>query len=574
MNRSLLALLLSGVSTIALAAPGDTPLSPPIPVGGLAGGTASSGSPGGVTNNTATGNVIVGGATTAAIKDATTYGTNGGISLSGGTVPGYNACFWNDTDTCTTENIRLRERVFVGNGVLVIDNQAAAEAGTFLSSSTVGANWIPRDAQFLSMTDRGTIAVAGVAQSLNTPALHSAIGVAGYGMNNAAGVGNAWGGYFEGQFNPGTVAGSFAYGIEVDCKNASATANVADPYSTPGGCYGVWLAGGGGSGYGPASISPVAALVITNNANTWKEGIVIESAGLASDANSNQIALSLGSGAGIVWYTATGTPAGLITSNALNTIIFGGMDKATASAQHLSAPSIVTGTLNVAGSDLNFDAGKGTGTGSSGNVFFNVTNGGGSGSTQNALSTVLAINAGAKTVIVGSASTGAVNNGVVSSRFEVRTNAGTTAGGISIQQFNASAVTPANIYLATSRNGTIGSHTAMVTADQVGAIFAEGSDGTNFQESSQIKFEVLGTVSAGVVPGLIRFRTADTSGVMTNAMWIDNGQLLNFASSSIAANGVVATTVTSLGPTGSHTTIQEWLLVKNTAGTSRWIPMY
>lgn len=503
-----------------------------------------------------------------------TGGTNGGVSLSGGAVPGYNNCYWNDTDSCTTTNIRLRERVFVGNGVLMVDNQTAAEAGTFLSSSSVGANWIPRDAQFLAMTDRGTIAVAGVAQNVNTPALHSAIGVAGYAMNNTATVGNAWGGYFEGQFNPGTVAGSFAYGIEVDCKNGSVTANVADPYNTPGGCYGIWLAGGGGSGYGPTSISSAAALVITNNANTWKSGIVIENAGLATDANSNQIALALGNGAGVVWYSGSGTQEAVITSNASHTVVFGGMDQATSAAYHLSAVSIATGTSNVAGSDLNFDAGKGTGTGASGNVFFNGANGGSSGSTQNALSATMAINAAAKAVIVGNASTGAVNNGTISSRFEVRTNAGTTAGGMSIQQFNASATTPANVYLATSRNGTIGSHTAVVAGDQVGAIFAEGSDGTNFQESSQIRFEVLGTVSAGVVPGLIRFRTATTGGTMTDALFIDNGQLVNFASASIAANGVVATTMTSLGPTGSHTTIQEWLLVKNASGTSRWIPMY
>ncbi len=43
---------------------------------------------------------------------------------------------------------------------------------------------------------------------------------------------------------------------------------------------------------------------------------------------------------------------------------------------------------------------------------------------------------------------------------------------------------------------------------------------------------------------------------------------------SVAANGSVATTMTSLGPTGSHTTIQEWMVVTNAAGTTRWIPMY
>lgn len=42
----------------------------------------------------------------------------------------------------------------------------------------------------------------------------------------------------------------------------------------------------------------------------------------------------------------------------------------------------------------------------------------------------------------------------------------------------------------------------------------------------------------------------------------------------IAANGSVATTMTSLGPTGSHTTVQEWMVVRNASGTLRYIPMY
>lgn len=40
------------------------------------------------------------------------------------------------------------------------------------------------------------------------------------------------------------------------------------------------------------------------------------------------------------------------------------------------------------------------------------------------------------------------------------------------------------------------------------------------------------------------------------------------------ANGSVAVTVTSLGPTGSHTTIQEWLTWVNPAGVTRYIPLF
>lgn len=43
---------------------------------------------------------------------------------------------------------------------------------------------------------------------------------------------------------------------------------------------------------------------------------------------------------------------------------------------------------------------------------------------------------------------------------------------------------------------------------------------------------------------------------------------------SFTANGTVATSVTSLGPTGSRTTIQKWLAIKDNGGNPFWIPLY
>lgn len=44
--------------------------------------------------------------------------------------------------------------------------------------------------------------------------------------------------------------------------------------------------------------------------------------------------------------------------------------------------------------------------------------------------------------------------------------------------------------------------------------------------------------------------------------------------SSFSANASVATVLGSLGPTGSHTTVQEWLTVQDSAGTVRYIPAF
>lgn len=45
-------------------------------------------------------------------------------------------------------------------------------------------------------------------------------------------------------------------------------------------------------------------------------------------------------------------------------------------------------------------------------------------------------------------------------------------------------------------------------------------------------------------------------------------------SGSFIANGSIATVMSSLGPTGSHTTVQEWLQIKNSVGTVRYIPCF
>ena len=46
------------------------------------------------------------------------------------------------------------------------------------------------------------------------------------------------------------------------------------------------------------------------------------------------------------------------------------------------------------------------------------------------------------------------------------------------------------------------------------------------------------------------------------------------ASGSWSSNGSVATTLGSVGPTGSHTTVQKWLTVLDNTGTTGYIPVF
>ncbi len=55
---------------------------------------------------------------------------------------------------------------------------------------------------------------------------------------------------------------------------------------------------------------------------------------------------------------------------------------------------------------------------------------------------------------------------------------------------------------------------------------------------------------------------------------LGNGLLKIANSTSFAANGSVATSLGSVGPTGSHTSVQKWLTIKDQAGTTLYIPAF
>jgi hypothetical protein len=53
-----------------------------------------------------------------------------------------------------------------------------------------------------------------------------------------------------------------------------------------------------------------------------------------------------------------------------------------------------------------------------------------------------------------------------------------------------------------------------------------------------------------------------------------SGGTMQVGSGCIAANATVATVLGSVGPVGSHTTVQEWIAIKNASGTTRYIPAF
>lgn len=148
-------------------------------------------------------------------------------------------------------------------------------------------------------------------------------------------------------------------------------------------------------------------------------------------------------------------------------------------------------------------------------------------------------------VVLGPAATGglAVENGAATPWGQVINNSATLGNnGLAVLSYRASTTIPATLYLAQSHSSTIATQAAVASGTQLSRIVTEGSDGTNFQNAAIIQGEVDNTVSAGVVPGRLKFLTANASGAMTQAALFDSSQNTTLAGTVSASN---------IQPTGS-----------------------
>lgn len=236
--------------------------------------------------------------------------------------PGTGA-MWTGVGTGNPQAWNFSDRMFVGNGAYNIPAARSNTNTTWLSSSIIGAQWIPRDAQFMSMSTVGGTAVgagtrASDGDSVTTPP--SPIGVSSVAINDSTVDHGAWAFYGEVQNEPTIGVNNPVFGMELDCKNKTSINPLTDPYSFKQGCYGLALGAGGDQTYGGASINPSnTAIFINKNSNTWNAGIVFSSTSL-SDYHAINFALPHR----LTWYSATtveaaqvmagaGSPAGVLS---------------------------------------------------------------------------------------------------------------------------------------------------------------------------------------------------------------------------------------------------------------------
>lgn len=105
-------------------------------------------------------------------------------------------------------------------------------------------------------------------------------------------------------------------------------------------------------------------------------------------------------GSGFIWvrsntadYAMGGSADARIGRAGAATIRLGESDAASPVAQTLQVQSVVAGTSNTAGVAWTISGSKGTGSGVGGNILFKVAPAGGSGTSQNSLSTALTLDA-------------------------------------------------------------------------------------------------------------------------------------------------------------------------------------
>jgi hypothetical protein len=132
------------------------------------------------------------------------------------------------------------------------------------------------------------------------------------------------------------------------------------------------------------------------------------------------------------------------------------------------------------------------------------------------------------------------------------------------------------------------SGSAVAQASSVGELILsnnQGNQSTFFNDGGHgTAFVVAGIGSAiankiTAVPGATgNAPVINASGTDTNvnlALTSQGNGVVKFGSSSMfTANGAVGTSMTSVGPTGSHTTVQTWLTIVDNTGTTRYIPCY
>lgn len=148
-----------------------------------------------------------------------------------------------------------------------------------------------------------------------------------------------------------------------------------------------------------------------------------------------------------------------------------------------------------------------------GNKYLTVTNGTYRSSLVNGL------NISNATPVVGSSS--------VTAALQIN-GASADTGSAFLSRWTANA-NPSYVMIAKSRGAAVGTRGAVAASDNLGNVDWAGDDGTNFQVGGRVSVEVDAAVSAGVVPGRMKFFTATAAGSLSERLRIDDVGFVSWA---------------------------------------------
>ncbi len=119
-------------------------------------------------------------------------------------------------------------------------------------------------------------------------------------------------------------------------------------------------------------------------------------------------------------------------------------------------------------------------------------------------------------------------------------------GGVFAESYiNTAGSAPTNSFYK-SRSTTVGSFVTVQTNDTLGRLEFYGDDGTQFSQVAAMVIQASGTISTGIVPGIITFQTANASGSLVGALTIDQNQL-------VTANSLASLSTLKTAPPASNT---------------------
>ena len=178
---------------------------------------------------------------------------------------------------------------------------------------------------------------------------------------------------------------------------------------------------------------------------------------------------------------------------------------------------------------------------------------------------------------------------------------GITIDGIGRTCIGTTSLTPSATGLAIDANSSVGTgvsiatpgtgyatgsgtDTAAVTA--LGGVWMLTTDSSGVPTSARALVQPVfpsTTPPANPITPTALNKTLQGSGLTLNITWNTtatalslqpSGGTVQVGSGCIAANGSVATVLGSVGPVGSHTTVQEWFAIKNASGVTRYIAAF